>query len=56
VKKVVLDSFIVSATPYEILRSYYADGNWTHADIAKRHILFPEDLEGGGYCSTFFDR
>lgn len=40
---VVLDSFIVSATLYDTLRDYYADGTWSLQDFAERHILFFED-------------
>jgi len=42
-KNVVLDSFIVSATPYDTLRDYYGDGTWTRQDFADRHILFFDD-------------
>jgi len=41
-KNVVLDSFIISATPYDDLREHYPDGNWTKDEFAERHILFPK--------------
>jgi hypothetical protein len=41
-KNVVLDSFIVSATPYEDLRLRYDDGTWDRNRFAEAHILFPE--------------
>ncbi|GIV64731.1 MAG: type III restriction endonuclease subunit R [Bellilinea sp.] len=37
-----LDSFIVSATPYNDLFEHYDDGNWDRAKFAEKHILFPE--------------
>ena len=39
---VQLDSFIVSATPYEDLRIRYGGVNWTRDDFAAKHILFQE--------------
>ena len=44
---VTLDSYIVSATPYEILQKRWS-GNWDRSDFADEHILFPE---GGNDCS-----
>lgn len=41
-KNVTLDSFIVSATPYEVLRTKYDDGTWDKNRFAEAHILFPE--------------
>lgn len=49
---VTLDSFIVSATPYNTLRDYYGDGNWTREGFAEKHILFSDDA---GYCSKLFE-
>ena len=39
---VQLDSFIVSATPYEDLRIRYGEVTWTRDDFAAKHILFQE--------------
>ena len=39
---VQLDSFIVSATPYEDLRIHYGEVTWTRDDFAAKHILFQE--------------
>jgi hypothetical protein len=50
-KGVVLDSFIISATPYRTLRDYYADGTWTRQDFTDRHILF---FENADYVKTLF--
>ena len=41
-KNVSLDSFIVSATPFEELRRRYDDGSWNLERFASRHILFPK--------------
>jgi hypothetical protein len=41
-RNVVLDSFVVSATPYEDLRLRYDDGTWDRKRFAEGHILFPE--------------
>jgi hypothetical protein len=41
---VELDSFIISATPFEDLKSL-RDGTWEREDFAERHILFEDDLE-----------
>jgi hypothetical protein len=39
-RNVSLDAFIISATPYDALREYYGDGNWTREEFARKHILF----------------
>ena len=41
-KNVTLDSFIVSATPYDELRTRYGDGAWDRERFGARHILFRE--------------
>ena len=41
-KNVTLDSFIVSATPYEEVRTRYDDGTWDRERFDDRHILFRE--------------
>ena len=38
---VALDSFIVSATPFDDLRVRYDDGSWNRSRFASAHILFP---------------
>jgi hypothetical protein len=40
-KNVMLDSFIISATPYDELRDKYDDGNWDRKRFTEKHILFP---------------
>ncbi|MCY4520128.1 MAG: DEAD/DEAH box helicase family protein [Caldilineaceae bacterium] len=39
---VSMDSFIVSATPFDKLRSEYGDGSWERTDFTEKHILFFE--------------
>ena len=41
-QNVSLDSFIVSATPFEELRKRYDDDSWNLERFASRHILFPK--------------
>jgi len=38
---VILDSYILSATPYEDLRRRYDDGTWEKRRFEEAHILFP---------------
>ena len=51
-KNVVLDSFIISATPYEDLRARYDDGLWDKDRFAQAHILFPERTNEYDYLAT----
>ena len=51
---VSLDSYIISATPYEKLRFNYGDGTWTRNDFKEKHILFPE-LPGIEYIKPIFN-
>jgi hypothetical protein len=53
-KHVSLDSFIVSATRYEDLRTRYDDGTWDRDRFTEAHILFPEDSDylGRLFAST----
>lgn len=53
-KNVVLDAFIISATPYDILREYYGDGNWTREEFARKHVLFFGGLDGVDYLDPLF--
>ena len=45
--EVRLDSYIVSATPFEDLRPKYDDGTWDMERFAAHHILFP--VRNGSY-------
>jgi hypothetical protein len=49
IPNVSLDSFIVSATPYDELRTRYDDGTWDRNRFAEAHILFPERTEEYDY-------
>ncbi len=40
---VALDSFIISATPYQALRLRYGDGAWDWKRFAEAHILFRQN-------------
>ena len=40
--KVQLDSYIISTTPYDELKEFYDNGQWTREDFAAKHILFQE--------------
>ena len=42
-----LDSYIVSATPFEDLQPKYDDGSWDRERFAAHHILFP--VRDGSY-------
>lgn len=49
---IVLDSYIISATPYDDLYRHYDDGSWTRDRFAEHHILFPERNEKYDYVKT----
>ena len=49
--EVLLDSYIISATDYQNLRSKYDDGGWDRARFAAAHILFPERNDGYDYLA-----
>ncbi len=51
---VLLDSFIISATPYDELKPYYGDGNWSRKDFAEKHILFQEKTNDYHYLEYLF--
>ena len=54
VSRVELDSFIVSATPYETLCQRYDNGSWTREQFAEKHILFQDELHGEDYIAKLF--
>ena len=54
-RNVQLDSFIVSATPYDALSKIYGDGDWTRDKFAARHILFPERKNGYDYIAKIIE-
>ena len=49
VSSVSLDSYIVSATPYQALHPRYGDGVWTREKFAEKHILFQADRGTSDY-------
>lgn len=51
---VTLDSYIISATPYDDLYKVYDDGSWDVAKFAARHILFPRRDKGYDYIEAIF--
>jgi hypothetical protein len=51
---IVLDSYIISATPFEDLRRRYDDGNWDMEKFAQKHILFPIRNDVYDYIKRLF--
>ena len=51
-KHVSLDSFIVSATPFDDLRITYGEGDWDRQKFAEAHILFAERNEQYDYLAN----
>ena len=45
----ILDSYIVSVTPFETLRGRYDDGSWDRERFTASHILFPERTSNYDY-------
>ena len=53
-KHVTLDSYIISATPYDDLRKKYDDGTWDKEKFAAAHILFLERNSEYDYMARMF--
>lgn len=53
-KDITLDSYILSATPYDDLHKKYDDGTWDRAKFAHVHILFLERNEEYDYIERIF--
>ena len=53
-KDITLDSYIVSATPFDDLRKKYEDGTWDRKKFADAHILFPERCQDYDYLKRIF--
>jgi hypothetical protein len=53
-KDIKLDSYIISATPYEDLHKKYDNGTWDRAKFADAHILFLERSEEYDYLKRIF--
>lgn len=54
VRGVILDSFIISATPFDVLRKIYDDGSWDIEKFADHHILFFDVGSGHQYIERIF--
>ena len=55
IKNVTLDSFIISATPFDDLHRKYEGGAWNRNDFMEAHILFPEINEEYNYIAKLFE-
>jgi hypothetical protein len=53
-KNIMLDSFIISATPYDDLYKRYENGTWDREKFAEKHILFPEQKKDYDYLHILF--
>ena len=53
---VELDSFIVSATPFDDLRTRYDDGSWNNEKFSAVHILFQERTAEYDYINIIFGK
>jgi len=53
-RHVTLDSYIISATPYDDLRKRYGDGSWDRDKFAVAHILFLERNSEYDYMERMF--
>ena len=53
-RHVTLDSYIISATPYDDLRRKYDDGSWDRDKFAAAHILFLERNSEYDYMERMF--
>ena len=53
-KGIKLDSYMISATPYDDLRKKYDDGTWNRGKFAHAHILFLERNEEYDYMKRIF--
>lgn len=55
-KNITLDSFIISATPYDDLQKRYDDGTWDYNKFAEKHILFQNRNPEYDYLRILFER
>jgi len=53
-KNIMLDSYIISSTPYDDLRKKYDDGKWDKIKFAAKHILFLERDSEYDYMEKIF--
>ncbi len=52
---ILLDAFVISATPYDKLRPHYDDGTWNKTRFAEKHILFIERSGEYDYVKLLFE-
>jgi hypothetical protein len=55
IQGVTLDSYIVSATSFNDLKTKYEDGSWDRQRFTEVHILFPERTSGYDYIYTLIN-
>jgi len=53
-RDITLDSYIISATPYDDLFRRYDDGTWDREKFAQKHILFQERSRTYDYMQRLF--
>jgi len=53
-KNIRLDSFIISATPYDDLYKRYDNGTWDRKKFTEKHILFQEQKKDYNYLHILF--
>jgi len=53
---ITLDSYIISATPFDELRQRYDDGTWDRERFAQKHILFQERDEEYDYIERILSK
>ena len=53
-KDVILDSYVISATPHVDLHKKYDDGTWDREKFSDAHILFLERSEEYDYMERIF--
>ena len=51
---ITLDTYIISATPFNDLHQRYDDGTWDRERFAEKHILFPERKPEYDYMKRLF--
>ena len=54
-RDIKLDSFIISATPYEALWGRYGDHTWDLERFTQAHILFPDQGENCDYIAAIME-
>lgn len=55
-KDISLDSYIISATPFDVLYKSYDDGSWDREEFTQKHILFQERSQEYDYMKKLFEQ